>query len=212
MFSRWSDNFGHNWSLLVGPKGSDARCEREVGGADSVEVAAHFSQLRVVLPRLDRRWPLNLFWLASCNAWFLFDERFDLGKTRLADLALSADNVEQAAKLGRPTRGKIGFFRQHGWDCSDSAALVEQQTEELVADHLLEFGQRQACSGLFPYVLQELKAALIGYAIRHADIEERPYGGLARSTLANAPGQLFGAVGYEGAINAVNTRMPSGAR
>jgi hypothetical protein len=79
-------------------------------------------------------------------------------------------------------------------------------------DHLLEFGQRQACSGLLPYVLQELKAALIGYAIRHADIEERPYGGLARSTLANAPGQLFGAVGYEGAINAVNTRMPSGTR
>jgi hypothetical protein len=71
---------------------------------------------------------LNLFWLASCNAWFLFDERFDLGKTRLADLALSADNVEQAAKLGRPTRGEIGFFRQHGWDCSDSAALIEQQT------------------------------------------------------------------------------------
>src|SRR5690349_3593040 len=77
VLAHWCGNFGHGRSLLEIAPGRGARCERAVRRTDSVEVAAHFSQLRALLRRLARRTRLKLFCLASCSAWLFSEKRFD---------------------------------------------------------------------------------------------------------------------------------------
>ena len=125
-------------------------------------------------PRRANGLQLFLFWLAggalSDNA--VFEKGFDLGETNLCLAVAQSNHIDQLAQLASHSGGEMRILGQHGRNCLDGAAFVEQQHEELFTHFLLEGRKRQPFSGLLPHAPKQIETALVNDALRHADIKK----------------------------------------
>ena len=79
------------------------------------------------------------------------EHRLDLGETRLSELAFHAKDFDELAENAGHARGELRIGGEHGRNCLDGTALIEEQAEELIADHRLEGREREAAAGLFAH-------------------------------------------------------------
>ena len=93
--------------------------------------------------------------------------------------------------IARMRIGKCRVFREHGGNCFHRAPLVDEQHEELLAHHALEFAERHAATGLFAHAAQEVEAALVENAVGLVDVQQRTDRRFARASLGNGSLQLF---------------------
>jgi hypothetical protein len=101
-------------------------------------------------------------------------------------------DVNKFPQVAAQSRREFRFPIEHGRNCVDRPAFVQEQQEKLLADHLLEVGQRHALACLFPHSAQEIEAALVSDTLRPANVKQRSYHGLART----APGNAFLELAY----------------
>ena len=145
-------------------------------------------------PSAHRSWEL---WPPSSNSSIAVD----LGDARLAELAFHADDFDELAQNVSHARGKFWICIEHGRDGFDGAALIEQQSEELIAHHRLEVCEGETGSGFFAHPLKQAEASLIGDTLRQADIEECSDRRFARTALRDVSRKLIDPLGDEGAVD-----------
>src|SRR5262249_52530393 len=104
-------------------------------------------------------------------------------------------DVDKFPQVAAQSRSELRFPIEHGRNCVDRPALVQQQQEELIADPLLEVGQRHAFACLIPHSAQEIEAALVSDALRPANVKQRSYHGLTRAALGHPFSELAYASG-----------------
>src|SRR5215471_4534843 len=120
------------------------------------------------------------------------EDPLDLAHALLRRSTVGTYDVDEFPQIAAQSRCELGFPIEHRRNCVDRPALVQQQHEELIADQLLEVGQRHALACLLTHAAQEIEAALIGDALGAANVKQRSYHGLARA----APGHAFPELAY----------------
>src|SRR5262249_50732562 len=115
-------------------------------------------------------------------------------------------------QIARELRRTLPILGEHGRDCAEGTLLVQEQHEKLIADELLELGQREPVATLVAEASKQCKPPLVNITFGQPEIEKGTDSGLAWATLADTCLELCDLTSNSGHVLCVDAGMPPRAR
>jgi hypothetical protein len=98
------------------------------------------------------------------------EHALDLIEARSCHVAADSYDADQLSQMACHAGSELRVPVEHCWNHFNSSALVEEQHEVLLPQHLFEGSKRKALPGILPHSPQQVEAPLVGDTFWHADV------------------------------------------